>query len=248
MALPVLAGCGELKKLDQMRKSTDEMNRTTSEMNQTTRELLEETRKLHSETQDLHSQTEALYKETQTVSREAAKLGRTTDELLDVTRDDLSSQMRSVDRGFAELYDALRQGDSATLRRMSFQKMLEAKTVQNRIAEAGLFLMAFEYQLFSGIGQDISQDRKDILYQQAMMELFLRIDELAPNGEKIAPLASPQPSRLNSRENRASAFNALAAALHKTNRKQEVDSQHKEQVSVYALIIEALRMKPLYDS
>lgn len=229
-----LSGCGEFRKLDDMREATQEMNKTT-------KELLEKTKELHEETKELHT-------ETQKVTAQAEHLGKTTDELLAVTRDDLTKQMDSLDNGFGELYDSLRQGDSANLRRMSFEKMLESKTLQNRLAEAGLFVMAFEYQLFSGVGQDVTRARKQLLYQQAMMELFLRIDELAPRGEKISPLASPQPNRVTSRENRASAFNCLAAVLHKTNRKQQLDSSSREQVSLYDLLITAMKMKPRIDS
>lgn len=261
----MLSGCGEFKKLDDMRESTDEMNQTTKELLEQTKLLLEQTKELQKETQKVSSQTERLgdttdrlrdttgqllnvtrddlARKTAELGEMTERLGETTDELLDVTRNDLLRQMKSVDRGFGELYDAMRQGDSASLRRESIQRLLEAKTLQNRMAEAGLFVMSFEYQLFSGVGQDVSPARKNLLYQQAAMEFFLRIDELAPKGEKIEPLANPDPAHPTSQENRASAFNCLASALHKTNRKQEIDSETRERVSLYDLIIKAMRMK-----
>ncbi len=198
-------GCGEMKKLDEMKNNTAEMRETTRELND--------------------------------------RIG----ELGEVAKDDLRGGLNNIDAGVGELYDSMRQGDASNLRRLAFERMLTASRLEARVAEAGLYLMSFEFQLLGANALDQQDARRELLYHQAMVEFFLRLDEIAPRFHELWPQAQPQ-ADATSEENKASAFNALAFGLHKINRKQHADPRTGRPQSIYDLIVQALRLKPEIDA
>lgn len=222
----VAAACGEVKKIDDMRTNTGEMNKTT-------KDLLDATGEMKGTTDGMRATTERMAEQTGT--------------LLDLTESRLVPRIETMESGVSELYDALRQGDAANLRHTLTHSVLNSQNQKSRLAEAGLFFMSFEYQLFDSSGQDKSQERRLVLYHQAMMEFMLRIDELAPRGGRIWPEAKPNMNRA-SEQNKASAFNAFVATMHKLNRKQGADPDFGHPVSAYDLIIASLKAKPGIDS
>ncbi len=232
VALPILlstlalSACGEVRKIDEMRSNTGEMNNTTKELLDTTGGMKDTTDGMRATTEGMAAQTGAL---------------------LELTADRLVPRIEKMEQVTSELYDTLRQGDAANLRRSFMASVLETKTLQSRLAEAALFLMSFEFQLYGSGSQDAGQERRLVLYHQAMMELMLRLDEIAPENGKVWPDAMPKPEDRLSEQNRASVFNALAGALHKLNRKQMPDPQYGKPMSAYDLFIASLRMKPLID-
>lgn len=168
-------------------------------------------------------------------------------ELGEVAKDDLRGGLNNINTGVGELYDSMRQGDASNLRRLAFERMLTASRLEARVAEAGLYLMSFEFQLLGATAVDQSVERRDLLYHQALVEFFLRLDEIAPRFHEVWPQAQPHPDK-NTEENRASAFAALAFALHKINRKQLADPRAGQPQSIYDLLVHALRLKPDIDA
>jgi outer membrane murein-binding lipoprotein Lpp len=65
MVLPsvgtIVAGCGELKKVDEMHDSTAEMNKTTGKMNETTSEMNSKMKSMEAKTTTLSQMTDELY-------------------------------------------------------------------------------------------------------------------------------------------------------------------------------------------
>lgn len=239
----VLSGCGEVRKIDEMRDNTGQMNKTTKELLDATTQMNETTKKLLNATGGVKSTTEGMERTTDDVSRQ-------TGELLTITDTRLVPKLNSMNASMAELYDSLRQGDAAALRHSLFLSILNSRTLQNRLAEAGLLLMSFEFQLFNNGTESTTtqtQAQRLILYHQAMMEFMLRLDELAPTGGEIWPDAMPG-DLARSPENRASVFNAFAAVLHKLNRKQGADPDFGRPLSVYDLIITSLTTKPKIET
>ena len=211
----VLAGCSEMKKVDEMKDNTSEMNQTTKSLRDKTGEMKDGLDKMSKSTDEMNEQTK--------------KLGTLTEDVASST---------------ASLFDAMRQGDTSNLRRQGFDQMMKESTLQGRVAEAGLYTQGFEFQVLGSVGKDKDPEFRELLYHQAMLEFFLKIDELAPKLGEIWPDAKPS---TDDEENRASAFNAIAFALHKVNRKQLPDSTYGKPMSIYDLIMVALAMKPDID-
>lgn len=153
---------------------------------------------------------------------------------------DATNDMRDITN---ELYDTLRQGDSLSLRRQAYEAILKAPTLFKKISEANKYFMSFEFQIWNKFGQDLETDKRALLGQQAAMEFFMEIEELAPADGSVNPLVEPKADDIYSDDNRSAAFNALAVSMHQHNRKQvRALSQSPEQkpMSMYSMMEEAL--------
>ncbi len=203
-------------------------------MNETTKTLLDKTGDVKDKLGDM--------------SRTTSELDSKMQDLLEVAKSDLTGRLGSVEKNMAELFDSMRQGDGSGLRRAAFDKLQLQRSLQGRVAEAGLYLMSFEFQVMGNVDIDHEASRRDLLYHQAVLEFFLKIDELALPQGKIMPHARPNVGEIDSVENRASAFNAFAFALHKVNRKQAADQNYGRPLSMYDLIMNALLLKPEVDN
>lgn len=186
---------------------------------------------------EMHDATLKMEKTTSQMSDNTIKLKQKTDSL-----EQLTSDLKDMNE---ELYDALRQGNALQLRREAYKEILAAPTMFKKISEAGKYFMSFEVQLWNELGQDKVLPKRDILKQQAAEEFFLEIEELAPRDGSVDPTAQGEVSNtnINSDKNRSASFNAMAAAMHKVNRKQNLtlksDPALKE-VSMYSIMEEAL--------
>jgi hypothetical protein len=159
------------------------------------------------------------------------------------TTEDMKKSTTELKGQTDELYDALRQGNSLQLRREAYNSILQAPSLFKKISEATKYFMSYEIQLWNGIGQDISADKRASLEQQATQEFFMEIEELAPRDNSVDPLAEPDAKDITSRDNMTASFNAMAVAMERTNRKQieNVDRLgEKKIVSMYSLMEDAL--------
>ena len=141
-----------------------------------------------------------------------------------------------------ELYDTLRQGNSLQLRREAYESILKAPTLFKKISEANKYMMSFEFQIWNKLGQDKEGEKRDLLGQQAAMEFFMEMEELAPQGD-VNPLAEPNAADINSAENRSASFNSMALAMHQVNRKQTRAMEQnagEKPMSLYSMMEEAL--------
>lgn len=221
-----LIACGELRKIDEMKDATSEMNQTTKTLLDKTGEMKDGMDKMSKSTDEMNDSTK---------------------DLRTLTREELIQRLEDVNGNTSALFDAMRQGDTSNLRRLSFNEILKEPTLQGRVAEAGLYLMSFEFQVLGNVGKDKQPAHRELLYQQALLEFFLKLDRIAPAGGEIWPDAKPT-DEVEDEENRASAFNAIAFTLHKTNRQQLPDPAYGKPMSLYDLIIVALKLKPEIDS
>lgn len=153
-----------------------------------------------------------MHDSTQSMEQTTQKMNNTTE--------DLSQKTEEMKNTTSELYDALRQGNALQLRRDAWDSILKAPSMYKKISEAGKYFMSYEVQLWNQYAQDLTVEKRDILAQQAAREFFLEIEDLAPADGAVNILAQPDPEHLQSAENRAASFNAMAAALHQINRKQ----------------------------
>ncbi len=220
-----LIACSEMKKVDEMKDNTADMRQTTKDLSAKTGEMKNGLDKMGKTTGEMNDQMK---------------------DLLTLTREQLIERITQVSNSTGSLFDAMRQGDTSGLRRVGISELLKQTTLQGRLAEAGLYLQGFEFQVLGNVGRDSDPRFREVLYHQAMLEFFLKLEELAPKFGEVN--AAAKPNLDDDVENRTSAFNAIAFALHKTNRQQLPDQAYGRPMSIYDLIIVALEMKPYIDS
>ena len=228
LAIVALAGCGELQKLDDMRQSTEKVKQTTGEMNNTTSEMNQTTSEMNKTTSEMNQTTAKMAETTTGMDQKMANLQTKATQLNDITN---------------ELYDTLRQGNSLQLRRDAYDSILKAPTLYKKISEAGKYFMSYEFQLWNQLGQDSELEKRDILAQQGAMEFFMEIEELAPSDNSVNVTVEPDAKDRTSTANLNASFNAMAATMHKENRKedrQQIQSTDYKPVSMYSMMEEAL--------
>lgn len=184
---------------------------------------------------EMHDATLNMEKTTTKMNENTVQMKSQTDSLAKLTR-----ELKAMND---ELYDALRQGNSLQLRREAYKALLAAPDMTKKISEAGKYFMSFEIQLWNEFGQDQALEKRDLLKQQAAQEFFLEIEELAPKDGSVNPTVKPDAVDINSEANRSASFNAMAATLHKMNRKQDRAVKAiptAKPVNMYSIMEEAL--------
>ena len=173
---------------------------------------------------NMHDATMDMRNQTQNISRTSDELGR---------------QM-------GEMYDALRQGDSLKARRDSLAALVSARDSARKVSEASKYFMSFEYQIWSGIGEDTPVRRLEAA-ESAMKEFMKDVQEfLLPGQTEVEPLAT----RDSEGGNRQMSFNSLAAALHLVNPKQTAMRTRQpgtSEMTMYSMLREAVLAKAKMD-
>jgi len=194
------------------------------EMKKQLGEMHDSTQRLEANTQRMGDTTEKMQKTTQTMSETTQKMSGTTEEMNERTAQLYESTLKMLDKTTAisgassELYDAIKQGDTLNLRRQALATMLAAESNGRKISEAVKYVLSFEFQVFSGQGQDVEPSKREHLMVDALAEFYKDLKEYAPVSNDIDPLAQ---ASSGSEANKKAVFNAVAAVLHKANRKQE---------------------------
>lgn len=214
LVVGLLAGCGELKKVDDMHDATGKMADTTDKMNQTTSQMNKTTSQMNGTTSEMKDKMTSLEQK--------------TEELKQITD---------------ELYDTLRQGNALQLRREAMTEIVKAPTLFRKISESNKYMMSFEFQIWNNLGQDAEPEKRELLAQQAALEFFLDIEGFAPRDNSVNPTVQPDMKDLNSQDNRTASFNALAAAMHQVNRKEtraEKNIKNLPNMTMYSIMEKAL--------
>lgn len=161
------------------------------------------------------------------------EMNSTTSDLADV-----SSQMNKM---MAEVYDSGRQGASLDLRNKLFDFAVRAPKIEEKATNAGLYFLAFEFQLWSNIGQDNRAGERERLMKDAVEEFFCHLLSLTHWAE-IDPFAGKNPLAFGETENERANFNAFALTLEKNNRKQDITTTDNglDTISMRNLIENAL--------
>ncbi len=173
-------------------------------------------------------------------------MDKKTTELGDNTRK-LVAKTDKLDAKTAEMYDALKQGDSLNARRLGLAGILEAYSIAAKVSEAGKYIMSFEYQVWSGLGLDTEEKRVEVA-SSGVREFMKDVQEFIPDPENL--VAVPLVRGADDSANRLRGLNAISVAMHLINPKQEhilkVHPTLKE-ISMMGMIQEALRARPLID-
>lgn len=163
---------------------------------------------------------------------------KATNEMKDTTKrmeektSDLDKKSGALDSKTAELYDALRQGNGALMRKEFLDAMNSSKEMPKKLALGVKYFWAFEFQLWSMQGLD-DDARREELESSGAREFIREIQEFVPSDEFIEPTTD---------DNYKKNFLALAAAMHEINDKQKtrVDPKGLPRVSMLSLFEKAL--------
>jgi hypothetical protein len=112
------------------------------------------------------------------------EMNSTTSDLADV-----SSQMNKM---MAEVYDSGRQGASLDLRNKLFDIAVNAPKIEEKATNAGLYFLAFEFQLWSNLGQDNRANERERLMKDAVEEFFCHLLSVT-HWTEVDPFAGKNP-------------------------------------------------------
>ncbi len=236
-----LVACSQMKELKEMHDATTEMRDITKEMNQKTKEMGANTEEMKGSTKTMEQLTKAL--------------SIKTDELGSLT---------------SELYRAAKQGTAMALREEILKKVVSSTSHVEKLSKAAKYYMAFEYQIWSGVGPDTMESREK-LASSAAREFIREIQRFTPADlEKISPVvitesahamrAAAESLPAGEEKNTAlkaaaeadsvSTFNALAVTMHILNPIQEdlVEGKKVEKLSMYSMIKHAILADREIDS
>ena len=114
-----------------------------------------------------------------------------------------------------------RQGASLDLRNKLFSRVISSPKVEEKGTNAGLYFLAFEFQLWSNLGHDARTGERERLMKDAVEEFFCHLLSLTHWTEND-PFAGKNPLAFSEADRERAAFNAFALTLEKNNRKQEL--------------------------
>ncbi len=216
--------CDKVNKLDNMNDKTTEMAGTTKELLSTSKDLKTSTTDVVETSHDIKALTAGVAVKTETV------VGLTS-----------------------EIYDAQRQGGSKAIREEAKKSLRADHAGGDKLADAVTYFDAFEFQTFTGTGEDKAEGKMDLLLHDAMDEFFMTLTEFNSSLPDSSPFAmkviEQSPTFYeNSQTNNQACFDALAATLHFTNRKLKEnitalnakDKTELQPVSFYSLITATL--------
>ncbi|MFM6930446.1 MAG: hypothetical protein ACKOX6_18430 [Bdellovibrio sp.] len=169
------------------------------------------------------------------------KMSNTTEDMSDTTKrmeektGELDKKSGDLDSKTAELYDALRQGNAAILRKEFLTQMTDSKEMAKKLSLGVKYFWAFEFQLWSMQGLDDAPRREELATSGAR-EFIREVQEYASVNDFISPTTT---------NNKEKNFLALATTLHEVNDKQKnrVDPKGIEHMSMLTLIERALNEK-----
>ena len=245
---------GMSKTTGGMAKTTDDMAKTTNHMSQTTDGLDQKTAHLAATTDQMAKTTGEMAQVTSGMAVTTNHMAETTDAMsknmqdMKARTDELSATSNRLDSKTASLYNDLKQDNANKARQEGLKLVLSVKETPHKVSEATKYFWAFEFQVWSGQGEDTPEKRMALAGIGAR-EFLNDISEcMGPGQTEVNPLAFNQVAYIvsNPYGNQDLCFNAVAVALHEVNIKQTILlQQHPElkKLSMLSLIEAAFRAK-----
>ncbi len=182
---------------------------------------------MHDATMDLRDTSKQLQENTAGMKGTTEKMAGTTD--------GLSTKTTGLGEVTSEMYDGLKQGNTFMIRDAALRQLKENPDMGQKIKAACAYNAAQDFQLWSGLGQDV-QKAREFDAAQAMIEYFKDIHGFVVDGDlEPHPLQEEITGKLfgfyrqESTANNVKAFNAMALCIYKTNPKQdEMLAKHPE--------------------
>lgn len=152
----------------------------------------------------------------------------TTTDHMSKTTEEMKGKTEDLYHTTLSTYTDLRQGNSLIIRADALNDMEKYASIESKIDEAGMYYMAFEFQLWKNYGPDTEKAR-EALYLEAAQQFFRDIHRYMDADRSTDP-ASTNPAMQN--------LFALAVALHQLNPNQEAMAEKSgiANVSMLSLI------------
>ncbi len=221
---------GMAKTTTDMAGTTKGMAKTTEHMDETTTDMAVTTKDMSETTKGMAKTTEGLATDTKEVLATSKELAVDTKEVLNTSKG-LAVDSRDMKKNTINMYTDGRQGGGVTIRHDSLAAMKAASTVESKLVQAGLYMMAMEFQLAK---EEVSPQRLQHLCQEGLQEFFLTVMDFADKGMQPNP-ASSADKDMN--------LNAFVVALDQVNPNAQItaDIMKRPQISMLSLIEDALR-------
>ncbi len=211
-----LAACDMKKQLTEMHDSTGRLEQNTKKMGETT--------------ENMDKTTASMYDTTTVMAKTTSSMHGTTQGMSAVTN---------------ELVDLARMNDSSSQRRDALHAIKTADSLGMKVEEGAKYFSSFEFQLFNGLGQDSTKEKRTELQYLAVAEFFKALKEFDTGADYTKALAQ---AKSGDEANKDASFNAIAATLHVINRKQNEylksnTLKDTEKVSMLSMITSSLEKK-----
>jgi hypothetical protein len=185
----------------------------------------------------MKSNTDDMKTTTQQMNEELTK---TRAEIGDL-RKDTQGQLVDTKTAIKNTYADLRQKEAVTMRIDALAGIENNRKLEGKLASAGIYCMAFEFQLWKSNLSD-TPDYRDQLFRDAMEEFFLTLAKFMPNPNgKIDPTSS---------DSQMQNLMAIAATIDRvnTNALNLAKASKEKPTSILSLIEDTLRKASKVES
>lgn len=199
-----------------METNTDKMVDITDRMDHVASDMKQDVSGMRTQTEKVTEGVEKMKTEIQSVREQLNSTNRSLDKLQSQLGG-VGSDMGGLRVGIEEVYDGLRQGDSSSSRRASFDSLIKAQSHEKKLSEASLYVSGFEYYFWRDFGLDSLESRRDILVFRSVQQFFKDVFEIYNFKPSVFAFADPS---INDYYNKEATFNVLASVIHLDNPKQ----------------------------
>lgn len=208
----------------------NDMANDTHEMRQKTGDMAATTSKMSDTTSEMSKQTEQMNEQMVQMRQEMADLKTET-----------TQQLQRTVMGLTDTYSDLRQKEAVDMRNTMLDTLEKTSSLESKVAAAGKYCMAFEFQLWKDNLNDTPEYREQ-LFRDAIEEFFLDLARYMPDPSESLDSTSTKSQMQN--------LMAIAATIDRANPNAQVlaKSEHREPDTLWSLIESALNKADKVES
>lgn len=233
-----LLGCGDLKKINEVREATEAVKKGTEETNAKLDKADSSLGKIASNTAQLAESAKGNLRSQAT--SESALRG-------------IESGVNASNQHLGELLDVVQKDSekrenivNSQLRKEALLALEKSNTFEERNTNAKKYLLSFDFQSFKIKEIESKNGQYEARLADAIREFFGVLGRYVANDEVLDPFAKPDAR--GSEEDKHSIFNALILALHEKNAddtfaKAEQGVEIKKTLSLFDVVVRALTQK-----
>lgn len=216
--------CHEKKQLQEMHAAALDTKNDLNQMKESTAKVEENSAKTNENTEKIVKLNEESNEKIQSLA--------TQTEASAVAQQSIQSELNQSHQD--------QKQQNAKIETSHFINSIKSATSRDgKISAAVQYLTSFEFQTSNAV----EMEKREILFNEALVQFFQDLNEFNDKGTEINPFADPSG---NTKDQKASAFNALAVSLQAQNRKQmEIKSINPDftPTSFLKLIMEGLSVE-----
>lgn len=256
----LLSACGLLESVENTNDHTAELNRDMDEVAEDVEDLSLQTKDIDSSTKDMRDQMaemnknieklyEQLIESNKNLKQTNAKLSEVAGESEEIKKEleetnqsldgvatkilGLNSELKQINDGLKNLGTDARQGLTTGIRTQAFEALINAKSIESKLAAATTYFMAFEFQLWRNEGFD-DKERKNQLIYDGVAEFYRSISGfIEENGWNLSP---------DGNANTMNVLYALSATIDSINSNQHLYLAPEQKTSFLSIISESIEI------